>query len=300
MNETVAVIVTYNRKQLLKECLESLLNQQSYNLDVIIIDNNSNDGTEYFIKDYIEHNNIIYKKLQKNIGGAGGFYEGIKLAIECDYRYIWIMDDDTIPDFDALRGFYVAKETVNDDFGYMASYVKWVDGNYCKMNATRPCDEWTEHEQLLKKGLLRIVSASFVSLYVKADVIRKVGLPIKEFFIWGDDIEFTSRISKKYPCFFCADSIVVHKTKNNVGADIYKDGKDRLKNYEYLMRNEFYIAKRKGRISGIKFFIRGFGKIISVGLKAPHYKVQKMYVLFKGLVKGIVFNPKIHYMDDKE
>lgn len=75
-----AVVVTYNRKALLIECVEAIL-KQKYAVDkLIIIDNASTDGTEEELKkiEILNRNDVVYKKLEKNIGGAGGFYEGIK------------------------------------------------------------------------------------------------------------------------------------------------------------------------------------------------------------------------------
>lgn len=293
MPENVAVVVTYNRKALLQECLESLLGQIDASLDIILVDNNSSDGTEKL--EVIKNPRIQYFRLERNIGGAGGFNYGIKKAVEFGYRYIWIMDDDTIPEADALAALVSARKLLEDDFGFLSSYVKWTNGEFCKMNATFPYDWWVESEKYLKDGLLRIISASFVSLYVKADVVKKVGLPIKDFFIWGDDIEFTTRITEKYPCYFCDDSVVVHKTRSNTGADIFSDDGTRLKNYEYLTRNDFYVRKRKGFLSGVKYFVWTIVQIIRIAYKAPNYRIKKCCAVFKGLMKGMFFNPQIEY-----
>ena len=117
--ETVcAVVVTYNRKDLLVECLESLL-QQTRPLDgIYIIDNASNDGTPGYLKEkgFIqelppkESNEpwerkfiltyklpIYYVRMHENTGGAGGFYEGVKRAYEKGYDWLWLMDDDADP-----------------------------------------------------------------------------------------------------------------------------------------------------------------------------------------------------------
>ncbi|MCG4840937.1 hypothetical protein, partial [[Ruminococcus] torques] len=64
-----------------------------------------------------------------------------------------------------------------------------------------------------------VIMGTFVSFFVSRRVIESVGLPIKEFFIWADDLEFSRRISKKHPCFYIGDSIVLHKCSSNVGAN---------------------------------------------------------------------------------
>ncbi|MCX7697952.1 MAG: glycosyltransferase [Candidatus Goldbacteria bacterium] len=74
--EKIAVIVvTYNRKELLRRCINAIL-KQTYKVDkIIVIDNASTDGTEEMMtKTYYRNKKIDYVRLDKNIGGAGGFH----------------------------------------------------------------------------------------------------------------------------------------------------------------------------------------------------------------------------------
>ena len=65
-------------------------------------------------------------RLKENIGGSGGFYKGIKMAAELKYRYIWIMDDDTIAKDDACIELYETAQLLEDDFGYLSSTVIFI------------------------------------------------------------------------------------------------------------------------------------------------------------------------------
>ena len=67
----IAVIVTYNRKTLLKESIEALLNQKYKNIKVLVIDNASTDGTQEYIADIIDNDKVNYINTGKNLGGAG-------------------------------------------------------------------------------------------------------------------------------------------------------------------------------------------------------------------------------------
>ena len=67
-----------------------------------------------------------------------------------------------------------------------------------------------------------------VSLFIKAETVKELGLPIKDFFVWSDDWEFTSRISKKYNSYYVKDSVVIHKSNSNVGASIVDTSDDRI------------------------------------------------------------------------
>ena len=100
MKKTIcAVIVTFNRKELLLNCLNAL-KQQTHTLDhIVVIDNASSDGTtDFLLKNNWKNNDYFtYISLPKNQGGAGGFYEGIKYAIAQEFDYVWLMDDDGFP-----------------------------------------------------------------------------------------------------------------------------------------------------------------------------------------------------------
>ena len=71
MKSVAAVVVTYNRKKLLKEAIDALLSQSLPEADVLVVDNASTDGTKEYITDYIVQNKIVYFNTGNNLGGAG-------------------------------------------------------------------------------------------------------------------------------------------------------------------------------------------------------------------------------------
>ncbi|MWL11388.1 glycosyltransferase, partial [Escherichia coli] len=71
--EVIAVIVTYNRKALLLKVIDAVINQSYPLKKILIIDNNSTDGTEMFISNRLS-DVVKYKNTGGNLGGAGGFY----------------------------------------------------------------------------------------------------------------------------------------------------------------------------------------------------------------------------------
>ncbi len=128
--ETVcAVVVTYNRKNLLIECLEALRKQTRPVQGIYLIDNASTDRTpnfllekgyikelppenlkehwekEFKIKNLTDGNSIklYYVRMHENTGGAGGFHEGVKRTYEKGYDWLWLMDDDVEPEKKALE-----------------------------------------------------------------------------------------------------------------------------------------------------------------------------------------------------
>ena len=81
-----------------------------------------------------------------------------------------------------------------------------------------------------------------------------MGLPIKEYFIWGDDKEYTLRLSASYPCYHVKDSVVIHKMAINAGSNIVIDAIARVPRYFYAFRNDLCTAKRRGTKEIIIYF----------------------------------------------
>ena len=296
--ETVcAVVVTYNRKNLLLECLEALLKQTRPPDEIIVIDNASIDGTDHIIRS--EFPQVTYIRLPKNTGGAGGFYEGIKLACEKRYDWVWVMDDDAIPMPDALEKLLTSLNLCNDCVGLLCSNVIWMDGyphimNVPQISTLIPSKEGTvPFNQLINYGLIRIYACSFVSVLISSVAINTVGLPIKEMFIYGDDIEFTNRVSKCFPCYYVPNSNVLHKTKYNFGTDIETATSDKVWSYYFQTRNIFYLRRQRGTLSMLKYCLIDWPHTVYKALKRKSCKFYAVWVLTKGLIAGIFFNPKI-------
>lgn len=298
MKKNIAVVVTYNRKQLLKENIEALLMQSYKEFDIMIIDNASTDGTFAYIQSLIQKNNIIYFNTKNNLGGAGGFSLGIKMACEAGYEKIWIMDDDTIPEEDALQELMNVDKKLQGKYGFLASTVLWTDGTWSKMNLLRASQYHAfEDYSLAKDGIIGIERASFVSIMINATAVREVGLPIKEFFIWSDDQEYTDRISKKYSCYYVSKSKVLHKMKTNSGSNVAEDTYERIDRYRMAFRNEYYIARRNGTKKEYRGNVKGY--ILLILRTSKDYKFKRIKAVLSGVIQGWRFNPPIEYLTEK-
>ena len=294
MNNVVAVIVTYNRLELLKECVFALQSQKGASCDIMIVNNASSDGTDAYLK---ELNNIIVYNLPENIGGAGGFNYGMRKAVELGYQYIWIMDDDTIVKPDTLFELLDADKIIGgaEEYGYLSSVVLWKDGTECKMNRPKIKKSFYERIELLEKSLVMIEQATFVSLFVPALNVKKYGLPIKEYFIWGDDIEYTRRIAVRNnkKSYLVGKSQVIHKMNNNEGSSISKDDIQRINRYNYAYRND----NRTYRFEGIKGFLYYTGKcginVLRVIKNAKNHRIKRIFIIIKNYFSGLFFNPTI-------
>ena len=296
MKKIAAVVVTYNRKELLCECLEAIIAQKRIVPDILIIDNHSSDGTKETVADYMSGNDRIrYFDTGSNLGGAGGFQYGIRKGVELGYDYLWLMDDDCMPKPGALAA--LLKHEPKHPYGFLTSKVLWRDGSVCKMNVQRA--KLTKNVSDFSGGQVQpVVMASFVSLLIPTAVVRELGLPIKEFFIWTDDWEFTRRISRKYPCYLVTDSVAVHKSKLNIKADISSDTPDRLDRFYYLYRNDVFLYRREG----LRGFLYECGRLsihcVRVITKSKDHKLKRLGKIFEGTIAGFRFHPEIEYVEE--
>lgn len=292
MKKVAAIVVTFNKKQLLKQCLDALLDQ-SYPVSVFVIDNNSKDGTDELIASYTDEPRIHYYNTGANLGGAGGFNYGLKRAYSEGYDYFWLMDDDAVPDTSSLEALISAAETIHYQFGFLCSNVRFSDGTACKMNIPDLDKDWLNEYSHVSDSLLKVSRATFVGFFLSRDIVRRVGLPISDFFIWSDDSNYSHRISAIEPCYIVLNSIIVHHMAINETASIVRDESDRISRYYYAYRNRHYNARTEGWED--KYLLQILTTTIRI-LTRSKRKTQKLYYMYKGFLAGLLFHPTIEYL----
>jgi rhamnopyranosyl-N-acetylglucosaminyl-diphospho-decaprenol beta-1,3/1,4-galactofuranosyltransferase len=232
-DHVIAVVVTYNRKELLVEALNAVRGQIRPANAVIVVDNASTDGTSPMVRERFPEVDLI--ELAGNTGGAGGFATGVAHALSRGADLIWLMDDDTVPEPSALAALLDARSRTAPAPALVASRVVWTDGQDHPMNTprTRPTRPG------LPADCAPIRSASFVSVLVDATVVRERGLPIADYFLWNDDFEFTTRLLRGRLGLLCRSSVVVHKTATFGSTDT-----DPGPRFFYEVRNKVWLFTR--------------------------------------------------------
>lgn len=285
------VVVTYNRLNMLQEVIASLRNQSYCDYEIVVVNNGSTDGT----KEWLETQKDIIAVSQENVGGAGGFFTGLKYVAEHGFEYCWLMDDDVVCSQNALEEL-VKAINIKPGIGFVCSKVQGIDGRPMNMPAVdnRPSENgYPDFLELMEHQMLKVLSATFVSVLIPVDIIFEKGLPYKEYFIWGDDVEYTTRISQTYPCYVACKSIVTHKRaiQKFITIENEKDP-NRLKMFFYNIRNAAYNNKKYYKASN-------FG-LMRMGLeKALHYALQRHYqaamIVLKATIVSLKFNPEVKY-----
>jgi len=241
----IAVVVTYNRRQLLLEALAAVHSQSRAPDAVIVVDNASTDGTAAAVRS--RYPSVRLAELARNTGGAGGFACGMALALAGAADLVWLMDDDTVPGPDALRALLDARERLPAPPPVLvASRVLWTDGRAHPMNTPRakPFASRAERVAAATVGCVPIRSASFVSVLVDADLCRQRGLPQADYFLWNDDFEFTTRLLRGNTGLLCPASVVTHKTAAFAATDT-----DPGERFFYEVRNKIWMLRTRAPLA---------------------------------------------------
>ncbi len=259
--QIAAVVVTYNRLEYLKKCIDGL-RCQTYRLKkIIVINNSSNDGT----LEWLGLQNDLLVITQDNQGGAGGFNTGIRLAYEKGYQWVWCLDDDGFPTETCLETLIIHAEKNHINVispipldiknpQELAFYTPLVVNSKFEGNTWKLLD-------ILKfypTGVYHGWACFFNGVLLERNVIKIVGFPKKELFIWGDEIEYFRRIIK-HDFQLCAlvNAKYFHpanKWKPKVGLfhrliyDLELDWRA-----YYFFRNHAYLSKDNYRFYDIKF-----------------------------------------------
>lgn len=289
MKKVAIIVVTYNRLPLLKECINSLRVQTYKNNDIIVVNNGSTDGTD----EWLSSQKDLIVLTQENTGGAGGFFTGLKYSAENGYEYSWIMDDDVEANQDTLSKLMQHTPNVK---GFLCSRVIDINGNHCNvprisMETSNDTKEWVWGNNL-SEGLLKVTTTSFVSVLISNEVVKEVGLPFKEYFIWGDDTEYTTRISNNYPSYMVLDSTITHKRKLATSLSIFSEtNPGRVRMYFYSYRNRIHNCSSKFRKCA--FFLLGVTDSVKMIFKG---NFKNSLIPIKGSIASIFFHPRIEYV----
>ena len=296
---TVAgVVVTFNRLEKLKTVIASIEAQTHAVSTLFVIDNASTDGTAEYLASLETDVPLEIVSMPKNLGGAGGFSEGMMRGYASGADHVWIMDDDCYPQPDALaslvRGFDDSVAELGGDVPFACSVVKFTDGSICEMNNPVPTWDWG---RLLVKGQqnVMVTTCSFVSVLIPRWAIAEYGLPYSEYFIWFDDREYTMRLTRRCPGVQVLDSVVVHDMGDNKGVNFSMVNGQNYWKFAYGVRNE---ASWQLHHHGFLYFME-FGARLFVSLHRGRVPLTLRAKMMGRWLKGITFNPKLTHVEPR-
>jgi GT2 family glycosyltransferase len=285
----IAVVVTYNRLELLKHGIECLRRQKRLT-EIIVVDNGATDGTHEWL-DAQQGLHVIH---QENVGGSGGFYTGIDAAYKQGADWIWCMDDDVFPQEDCLENLLA-----NIGDAAILSPRRIMDGKvftheFCHYDFANPLASM--HGKKLRGNETEnteIVGADFEGPFISRRVVEKIGLPNRELFIFCDDTDYCLRAHLAGFKLRYVPTAIMDKHKF-FSDDTWttRNQKKKWKRY-YQVRNEAYLNHHYGRNWGVKHlrsFIGVVGYWVPAVLSMPFTKAwqwKDLQTLWQAYKDGI-------------
>ncbi|MDP4092254.1 MAG: glycosyltransferase family 2 protein [Bacillota bacterium] len=221
MNTNVisVIILNWNGKQHLSECIASVQNQTYKNYEVILVDNGSTDGSQDFIKSNFPDVNLVC--LDRNYG----FAKGNNLGIEASQgEYIVLLNNDTRVEVDWLENLHKCIST-DPAVGFCASkMISYYDNRVIDSAG----DGFAVCGAGFKRGHGDIPDRYMENDYVfgacagaaiyKREMLDRIGFLDENFFaIYEDsDLSFRAQLAG-YKCKFAANAVVYHKVNTTLG-----------------------------------------------------------------------------------
>lgn len=291
---TIAV-VTFNRSGLLTRLLESIITMDPKPGHLVIIDNASTDDTTEVVESFRERLapiDLVYRRLDTNTGGSGGFSEGMRTAYDLGSTWIWLMDDDVevIPDGLAKMGKWAPrfKSIQGRRFDYDGSEFYWQYRVAEPLGIPIPFAP----SGFDASGYKEMNSGCFEGMFIHRDIVTQIGLPDPRFFIYWDDQLYGWLASRKTTSVI-VDEFVLRRTREikqwdmgirhmNASSDAYR---------YYIMRNRAIIKQYYRWLDVYHPVLFGLGTALTFGkelirLVFVERKLRGTSNLFRGLRDG--------------
>lgn len=298
MSETLpkvtVIILSWNRKKDMEDCLLSVEKIDYPNFAVIVVDNASTDGSQMFLKENFPHITLIQNN--ENLGFAKGNNIGIQQALKHDADYVFLLNNDAIVEPDVLEALVdVAKS--DPLVGMVGSKICYYDSPTIIQAAGGKVDLKTGNTELVgynekdmgqHDGEHEVDFTSGVAMLVKRSVIEKVGMFDEKFFAYYEETDWCIRARKYgFKCLYTSKTKVYHKELAT------KTTTPNIQRLYYLTRNRFYFMKKNAPKNSYPSFLRWyFFKIFPREIGRRIFRDKSLLAFFaylRGVRDGIVW-----------
>ena len=198
IGKIAAVVVTFNRLELLKKVVRGLRNQTRKPDQIIVVNNGSNDGT----LEWLNLQDDVLTVTQENTGSSGGQFIGAKTAFEMGFEWIWQMDDDVVADINCLENLLLH---CNENLVCVPARItfegEFFTADFKTLNITNPFKTIRKGSTIKRKDfeneIIFVEGFTFEGPIFHRNILEKIGLAEKNFFIYADDTEYSVRIFKQ-------------------------------------------------------------------------------------------------------
>lgn len=313
---TTIVLVNWNNSEETIKCLNSIRNMKKQFVHVVVVDNGSTDSSIVYMREYIKTNYSEYKSKKffeykvlegrnndilvsiiissENFGFAAGCNIGMQYAMELKSHYVWLLNNDTIVERDALENLII-KSIESGDQKIIGSWVKFYSNqNETQVYGGARYNKWWASIHDIKTvedygaGIDYIYGAS---MFIPINIVEKIGLLEEKLFLYGEEIDYCYR-AKKYgiKLDIANKSIIYHKHGSSIGSNNNLKKRTNMSDF-YSLRNKVFIAKKFYPLSIITIGLR---LIISMMIRIRYQEFVKMKICWY-CIKLIFTNEYLTY-----
>lgn len=269
------IILSWNRMECLKSCIESILRVNYPNYEVVVVDNASTDGSPEMVKHTFESVKLIRNK--RNLGYTGGNNVGIKFALMKGADYVLLLNDDVVVDRNFLIELVKVAER-DPNIGVVAPKIYYYE------EPTKLYQRYGKRNFYLGMPYKRLENVSEpdevdyilgTALLVKKEVIKRVGMLDQNFFAYVEEHDWCYRIRKAgFKIMYVPTAIVYHKVSLSFS------GRVNPVVLYYDTRNELLFARK--HLNPLLFFPlwipRFIFRIIRYAMKTRNIQVVKAII----------------------
>lgn len=271
MKDLTVIILNFNTQELLYQCLTSVMQKWRYQVDVLVVDNASDDGSIAMVKKSFPKVNLLENKT--NLGFTGGNNRGIKISKS---RYYLLLNSDTIVldqaldnliDFMDRSNFAIGSckilnknKTCQPNVGDLPFFLPlffWLSGLddiLRKFNIGTP--SFHKQRENFYQGEKEVGWVSGAAMIIKDEVIKKIGFLDEKIFMYGEDVEYCLRASRN--CFkvgWTDQGEIIHLGGGSVSNPSFKQWVGEFQGLLYIYETYFGLLRELLLKLMIYFFV---------------------------------------------
>ncbi len=247
-SKVAAVIVTYNRREVVLECLGNLVGGEVSPDYIIVVDNGSADGTGTAIRQ--AYPQVTLTESSENLGPAGGFERGMSLAASLGCGWIMVLNDDCFVESSTLKKLLTVATNADPIYAIIAPSVRHGGKHYLGFvwrHVPVPILSDPSHPEVC-----RVDMVTFSGALIRTEAVRRVGVPRGDYFIMWEEWEYCLRLKRHGYRVLTLRDVEVRHLSSDLGPRLATAWRE-----YYRVRNHLrFVLERRSGLDGFYWLIR--------------------------------------------